>query len=246
MICLVAISRPEYGRLAVNAVASLRAFGYDGPITVVTDGVFQATRGSEALNVETISSGGERNPFRLKLRLREMFESFVYLDADTVAITDPTEAIEWLGSQRFYAQTIPDSKAWAAPEDIASHYGVESIPVLNSSIIASGDGMKRFWSTALKAYDKPCRTNELLGGLFPDEVTIGVASAKQDIMPESRELCYFKWSTRKWTEFPFMSLAGGGQPMEVIRAYNAAVTRNAKALGITPYLYSNQIKRWMK
>lgn len=259
---LMAVRSRAYGEMAVNLAVSLRAYRPDIAISVISDGAIESTGQINIFN-EVISVPRGMNPFELKTRLNTFskYEKTLYIDADSVFISDPDKLFSRVADCSFAVMEYKRHDAnsttgpiWATIEEIFSHYSIPEnslYPEYNSSVMfwVSAD---EWFSLANRIYNSPpCKLIQDVGGFFPDEVAFGVASA---ILGKYSEIerwqpAYLQWDSGRLEEkkikesYCLLTRSGAREDAYIDRIMNSCSAKAAKKLGVKfiPFNIKNKI-----
>lgn len=212
-VTLLAFGRHGYAVAAANMVATLRAHGYEGPITLHLGEGLRSVLPLwvyDRATVVPLAPEYAANPGWCKVNLPILFDGpdTLYLDVDGVCISDITPLIAQLRDDgRHYLTTVfgqgtSDTRieyyAWASqakvkakhalPDD-AVFYGIQS----SWCYMRKGDALDKLYQTMLQVWPQWSRheLNQQWGASLPDELIYSIACTLTGYAPS--------WST--WPVF---------------------------------------------
>jgi len=211
-IVLFAFGKKGYLRMAHNLAYSIRHFNPEIDITLFeSEGISGITTQERrvftrivTIPTEAHTTDGRNDPAKVKAKIYHygatLYEHFLYLDVDAVALTDPEPLLDHcIKSGKGYLTEVMGKGTrnemvhyshWATNETIWRHFNLTETATLygiqSSWAYFSRTGGKELGDTALREYNRGfplAALKERWGGTLPDELLYQGATAMLGIDP---------------------------------------------------------------
>ena len=252
MIVTLAVNSPYYGQMAFNLATSIKRYA-DIPVAVIADTISlsRIPEHDKWVFDEIIPIEAGANPFEVKTRINQLtpFKQTVFIDADVVAINDPTQSLEKISKESLWFDVVGvNDTYWANNELLQKEYGLKEIVNVNTSIFGFKSLKKtdKFFSKVNELYHNPVSKYKHIGGYYPDEIPFNIEYSKvkrnelkSSVLHHSDE----KFHIRKTKGYSFISMNGKMSPYDpMVKYYDMVVRSNALQFGLPVFKFKTNAK----
>jgi hypothetical protein len=260
-IILLATGNPFYGRMAYNAVLSIKAIDKDFPIALISDTgalTHLSTTQREIFDIHIPADGLESFGAKLHLDLLSPFEQTLYMDVDMAWFPkrSPRDLIRSLKEHDFASITEghsddphPKYYFWADLAEIRQVYPVDKVYQWRSEVMyfTRSERVIAMFASAREIYANPgLNTIHRFGQHIPDELAINIATALHGIEPHE-----YKWTPAYWprlhgesngdldglyTKYYALSCGSNAVSPQTTRLYDRVIKAAAYKMGLQ-YLF---------
>jgi len=251
MIVTIAVNSPYYGQMAFNLATSIKRYA-DIPVAVIADQIsLSRIPEHDKWVFDKIIEVEGQNPFELKTRINRLtpFKQTVFIDADTVAIKDPTEALDKISKESLWFDVVGvNDTYWANNELLQKEYGLKEVVNVNTTIFAFKSLKKtdKFFDKVNELYHNPLAKYKHIGGYYPDEIPFNVEYSKLSRKGVKSPVLHHsddKFHISKTKGYSFITLNGKMSPYDpMVRYYDMVTKSNALQFGLPVFKFNNKAK----
>lgn len=275
-VIILALGHPNYGEMAFNLCASIKASNRDMPVHLVHHGnslnhLNEAQKSLfDSMAVcpdEAIVKNGKLAYFKAKTHLYELspFRETLYLDADTIwlyqksiisFISELSDVTDFTMQNR---GVMKGKYMWANPEDIYAKYPGKQLIELNSELIyfKKTEDVKIFFEKAKELFMNPGIAASLFAGDIADELPFAMAMMELDYYPHQSPYVPVFWflaDGRQGTSIQYAlthgyyaySVGGHRTTEDVSNRYNSLARAAVSIVGITPAFRVKPKRRYLQ
>jgi hypothetical protein len=186
-IVILAMRKASYAQAALNLAISIKYHTPDIDITLLTDGIhlksFSRDYDSMFNNIVTIN---EKTVAEAKLNVYKYvnYKRTLYLDADSICVTDVTPLFYRLDKSKFKSNVIDNYTQWTDEKTFEEFFGIKQGLTINSSWFYFEDD--KVFKQANEFLNKGFDINKITqnwGGHIPDELFFNASINKLEIDP---------------------------------------------------------------